>query len=309
MYGRVNYTIVGIFVTLFTVAMLLFGFWLARYGFEQKYDYYYIYFNESVNGLSVDSTVKLNGVEVGKVSTIEIDKKNISRVKVSIKLKYQTPITEDMYAILNLQGITGLSYIEIKGGKRGSPLLKSSPDKPATIPSEPSLSTKLIDDIPHIVEKLSLALNSFNRVLSKENVDNFSEIISTTKVASSKAVNLEDSYISLAKELNSTIVSLRKDINSTIKNLNQITDKVNSRLDSLITDVENTTKSITVLSKNINKRVKRGEYDLKKIVRPIAVDIKELSYQYQELAESLKSITKNPSSIIFSPNPRRGPGE
>ncbi len=309
MYGRVNYTVVGFFITVFATAMLLFGFWLARYGFEQKYDYYIVIFNESVNGLSIDSTVKLNGVEVGKVSNISIDRDNPSRVKVLIKLKYQTPITKDMYAILNLQGITGLSYIEIKGGKKGATLLKSSPDNPAIIPSKPSLATKLIEDAPKILQKLSTAIDSFNRVLSNENIKNLSETISTTKEVSKKALVLENSYISLAKELNNTVLSLKGDINKTVKNLNSITTKVDKKLDSLIDDVQDATKSISSLSKNINKRLKRGEYDLRQIVRPIAVDIKELSYQYQELASSLKDISKNPSSIIFSPNLRKGPGE
>ena len=40
MYSKINYTVVGLFVSLFTIALLAFGFWLAKYGFEEKYDRY-----------------------------------------------------------------------------------------------------------------------------------------------------------------------------------------------------------------------------------------------------------------------------
>jgi phospholipid/cholesterol/gamma-HCH transport system substrate-binding protein len=310
MYEKINYTLVGLFVTLFVLATVMFGFWLLRYGFERDYDYYNIYFSESVNGLSIDSTVKLKGVEVGKVASINIDEESVDRVKVLIKLNRGTPITEDMYAVLNLQGITGLSYVEIRGGKRGSKPLKTDPKSPAVIPSEPSLANRVIDEVPQVVDKIVRAVDAFNTLLNSKNIANISEILESTKIASKKVIKLEDNYISLAKELNKTVVLLRADVNGTIRNLNSITTKIDNRLDSLIESVEDSTDSITSLSRAINKKLRRGEYDLKKIVRPIEVDLKELSYQYQELANSLKSITTNPSSLIFgSGKLRRGPGE
>jgi phospholipid/cholesterol/gamma-HCH transport system substrate-binding protein len=312
MYSKVNYTIVGVFVVAFFTGLIMFGFWLAKYGLKEKSTkYYLIYFNESVNGLSVDSSVKLNGVEVGKVAKISIDPKNLSRVKVLIKLKQNIPIPKTIYAVLNLQGITGLSYIELKNDSNLTlKVLKTSKEKYPVIPSRPSIATKLIDQTPQILSKISRSLDSFNQLLSKENIQNISSVILDLKELSKKSLILEDNYISLAKELNSSILGLRKDVNKTIKNLESITAKIDKNLDSLLKEIKKTTSSIGNLSQEIQKRVKRGQYDLKRIVRPIEVDIKELSYQYQELANSLKTLTQNPSSIIFgSRRLKRGPGE
>ncbi len=56
--------------------------------------------------------------------------------------------------------------------------------------------------------------------------------------------------------------------------------------------------------------MKRGEYDLRKMIRPIQIDIKELSYSYQELAADLKDLSRHPSSILFGAgHPPKGPGE
>uniref|UniRef100_UPI0025E9A24A hypothetical protein n=1 Tax=Nitratifractor sp. TaxID=2268144 RepID=UPI0025E9A24A len=64
------------------------------------------------------------------------------------------------------------------------------------------------------------------------------------------------------------------------------------------------------LARGIDRRLKRGDYDLRKMIRPIQIDIRELSYSYQELSEDLKALSRHPSSIIFgSGHPPKGPGE
>jgi phospholipid/cholesterol/gamma-HCH transport system substrate-binding protein len=312
MYSKVNYTLIGIVLIVLIAGAIYFGFWLMKYGLKEKsYNYYQIYFEESVNGLSVDSSVKLNGVNVGKVAEISIDSKDISRVRVLLKIDSKVPVTKSLYGELNLLGITGLSYIELKKDNKllDDQILKTSKQNPAKIPSKPSITSQLMTQAPKILSKMQIAIDSFNSILTDKNIQSLSSIISSTKDASKKAIVLEDSYISLAKELNLTVVKLRDDINQTIKNLNSITSKVDNKIDSLISKVEKSADSINILSRNINKRLKRGEYDLKKIIRPMEVDIRELSYQYQELANSLKSIAQNPTSVIFGAKRRGGPGE
>jgi hypothetical protein len=67
---------------------------------------------------------------------------------------------------------------------------------------------------------------------------------------------------------------------------------------------------IASVARGIDTRLKRGEYDLRRIVRPIQVDLSELSYRYQELAEDLKNLSRHPSSMIFGgARPAKGPGE
>jgi len=113
MYSRVNYTIVGIFVLLFGAGLVGFTFWLAKYGIQNEYTLYKLYMKESVSGLSKDSTVRLHGVDVGRVSEIRIDPKDIERIEVILKLRSDVPIKEDMVAHTEMLGITGLLAIKI----------------------------------------------------------------------------------------------------------------------------------------------------------------------------------------------------
>jgi len=50
MYSKVNYTIVGIFVVLFSIGMAWFAFWLDKYGLQEEYNLYKIEMKDSISG-------------------------------------------------------------------------------------------------------------------------------------------------------------------------------------------------------------------------------------------------------------------
>lgn len=310
MYSRINYTLVGLFVTLFTIALFAFGFWLAKYGFEQKYDQYYLYFTEPVDGLTIDSSVKLKGVDVGKVSSIQVDPDNVERIRVLIRLNEGTPITKGMYALLKLQGITGLSYVEIAGGKKGEARLLPVGEKIPVIPTRESLIHKLSESAPELLEKLEKTADNLSRILSDRNRDRLTEILENTARATGKAEEVEDRIIALAEDFNTTLRHFDRRVASIEEEVNGVTKTLNDKLPSLLDHFDEAGQNITLIARGIDRRLKRGEYDLKKIVRPLKIDLQELSYRYQELAEDLKSLSRNPSSILFgSGQPVKGPGE
>jgi len=310
MYSRINYTVVGLFVLLFTFAMLGFGFWLAKYGFEQKYTPYILYFNEPVDGLSVDSTVKLKGVEVGKVRSIEVLPDDIEHIRVLILLKEGTPITRGMYAVLKLQGITGLSYVQIQGGRQGAPLLHSDEQHPAVIPTHSSLIYRLSRQAPQLLDKLEQSVDAFDRLLSDHNLRQVREILDNSAVATRKAAQLEDRVIALTDDVNATLHRFDRRIDTLTSEARKITRVLNRELPPVLHNIKDAGSNIAEVAKGIDKRLKRGEYDLRRLIRPLQVDISELSYRYQELAEDLKALSRNPSSLLFGgAHPPKGPGE
>lgn len=89
---------------------------LAGISFFRKYDTYHVKFTDSVSGLSPGAKVSLRGVRVGRVQSIDIDKKNFDVVHVRISLNKGTPVPKGSKAILASHGITGIKYIEIQSG-------------------------------------------------------------------------------------------------------------------------------------------------------------------------------------------------
>ena len=81
MEPKVNYILVGAFVVLLGATILGAIFWLGKTDYRGIYDRYYVYTRESVAGLSVDSTVKYRGVDVGRVKQVILNPENAEEVR------------------------------------------------------------------------------------------------------------------------------------------------------------------------------------------------------------------------------------
>jgi phospholipid/cholesterol/gamma-HCH transport system substrate-binding protein len=129
---------------------------LAGVRFLSRDKVYLAEFRESVAGLEPSSPVKYNGVPVGTVTAIRFDPKDLTRILVEFKVSPEVPIKVDTRALLQPQGITGISYLELHGGTTAAEDLPVG----GTIPSDPSFSTK-IASIAKNVSELALRLNNF----------------------------------------------------------------------------------------------------------------------------------------------------
>lgn len=317
MYSKVNYTIVGVFVVLFTIGLVWFGFWLAKYGLQEEFSTYRIELKDSVSGLSKDSAVKLNGVEIGRVSAIRIHPHDVEKVEVVLEIKEEVPIKEDMVASTQMFGITGLLFIEIAGGTNQAKTLVPTDDHIPLIASKPSLLTKLSNNVGGLSEKLENLLAQSEKILSDQNIKKIDKIIDNTEKFTAKGSEVEDKAIHSLEEVDVTLQEFRV----SLKNINTKLDEASNDFKKMQEDFaqikEVTVPTVDTLmetSKNFNrvtlkveKSLDRGDYNLKKILEPIIVDTQIL---IQELSIVSKELEQNPSGILFkSRESRRGPGE
>jgi phospholipid/cholesterol/gamma-HCH transport system substrate-binding protein len=145
METRVNRAVVGAFVLVLGAAGIAAVLWLGSGRLSQKeYGTYLAYFTESVSGLNLHAPVKSRGVAVGSVREIGLDPANPERVRLVLEIERGTPVREDTVAVLGVQGLTGIAYIELSGGTNGSPPLVARPGEPApAIRTGPSLMRRL----------------------------------------------------------------------------------------------------------------------------------------------------------------------
>ena len=93
MESKTNYTIVGVVVLILMAGLLSTGLWLSV-GFNQKsYTNYTVYLHEAAAGLSEDAPVKFNGVQVGSVKEIKLNKNDPRQVEITLSIEEGTPIT------------------------------------------------------------------------------------------------------------------------------------------------------------------------------------------------------------------------
>jgi phospholipid/cholesterol/gamma-HCH transport system substrate-binding protein len=155
----------GVFV-LFAL-LILFGLLAAVLGsfLWETRDNYAVAYDISVSGLEIGAPVKYNGVRVGRVERIRIDPLQVSRTLVAFSLDAGTPVKENTRAVLNVQGITGLKFIELVGGTSEAPTLAPG----AEIPPGTSTMDKLTGQAESISIKAELLINQLMALTGDEN--------------------------------------------------------------------------------------------------------------------------------------------
>jgi phospholipid/cholesterol/gamma-HCH transport system substrate-binding protein len=170
METRVSYAIVGAFVLALSVAIVGGVLWISSGRAARKdYDTYLAYFTESVSGLNRQAPVKYRGVDVGSVREIGLDPSDPQRVQLVLAIQRGVPIKQDTVAVLSVQGLTGIAFLDLEGGSRESPLLapKEAGGYPV-ISTRPSLLRRLDTEVSALVADVSQTAESVNQLLDKD---------------------------------------------------------------------------------------------------------------------------------------------
>jgi len=332
MEKRLSYILVGLFMAVLTLSLFSFIYWLAKYGNEKiEHDYYYTYFTESVSGLSVESPVKYRGVEVGRVREISINKINSEEVQIFLEIKRGTPIKKDTYAVLGTQGITGLKYVELRGGSKNSPLILTIKDKIGVIISKKSILTTLFDNSEDMTKMINGILNRVQKILNDKNIDNFGSIItnlsSTTKYIDEnkyRATQMFAQIADLKKNIQKDLEVITQNITSFSNDGKVFLEHTKSFEDTLIPSFKKlgemsdhagaASDSTKVFFDSVQKELSRGEFNFAdiaeqnmQILNTTAISFKDLSLKLDEMIDELK---ESPSDLLYrSAKKIPGPGE
>lgn len=183
MEKNANYFVVGLTTTLLVLGMIVFGIWLARFAFTRDYDEYDIVFQGPVRGISQGGEVHFNGIKVGEVTSIDLDRRNPSQVIARARVTSNVPIRVDSYATLEPQGITGVNYVQITAGTTSKPLLKdvTPRDRVPVLQSRRSAISDLLEGGGTVLTRTVEALDRVNRVLSDQNIRGLTAMVSDTQ--------------------------------------------------------------------------------------------------------------------------------
>lgn len=211
METRASYVMVGSFVLALIAAGTIFVVWLAKVELDTVPTRYRVYFTGNVTGLQLGSAVRFRGVPIGAVSDIRIDPKNIERVKVMVEVSDDAPITADTVATLGLQGITGVAFVQLSGGTKGSPRLKPGPEgEPPEIASEPSALQTLMDKAPELFTKAVLIADRLSHLVDDKNLaavtKTLANLENVTSVLADRSRNLDRVIV----DVGDTLGSVRK---------------------------------------------------------------------------------------------------
>ena len=170
-------TRLGIFLSIATVIFVaVAGFFIVP-KLRDPGTVYRIEFRDiSIQGLIVGSLVKYRGVQVGRVTRIEVSPTSFDTVDVEVKIKPELVVKTDMRVTLVYVGLTGQKYIEISGGTLGSPNLAAH----GVIPTAKGLGERADD----IVNNIETTAKRINELLSAENVARVTAFLENSEKAS-----------------------------------------------------------------------------------------------------------------------------
>ena len=186
METRARYVLVGAFTLFCLLAALGFILWLAKVQIDRTYAQYDIRF-DSVAGLGLASSVQYNGVDVGKVLSIALDREDPALVRVRIEIYASTPVRADTTATLASQGVTGVSFVALDGGSATSARLDVVPPNAVpVITSKPSVVQGLITDAPDLLAEAIALMRDIRAFTTPENGAAIAAILVNVETATAR---------------------------------------------------------------------------------------------------------------------------
>jgi len=169
MERQVNYAMVGLFVILLGSTWLAISLWLALGDFATNYTRYHVFMDESVSGLHLDAPVKYRGVEIGRVRDIDLNPLVPEQVQLALDIEADVPIKEDTVAVLTVQGVTGIAFVDLTGGSLESPILEAEDDQPyPVIKTGPSFFFRLDQSGSELIANMNVLALGLAELLDDE---------------------------------------------------------------------------------------------------------------------------------------------
>lgn len=325
METRASYFLVGLFVLAMLVGVFGFVVWLSRFDRDEGIAYY-IYFRGSVTGLSVGSPVRYRGVPVGTVTDIAIDEENVELIQVTVALKPGTPIKTDTVASLQLQGITGLSFVQLVGGTQAAETLRPRPGKRrAVIPSRPSAIEQVFENAPEVVAEFAQVASRAAELLNSENqkriaatLDNLAVFTSALARSSGGVEAIVADTSGTLKELRGTAESLNvlahdfnalsKSLGSDVRGFLGEASKIAGGADRAVAEIRSTARSFERLANGLDQISRESREPIRDFMQGGLYDLSQLIAEARGLMTTLSRVAlqleRDPARFLFGDQQR-----
>ena len=303
MEARANYVAVGAFVLAVLAGILVATLWLARVQFQTQYQYFETHVAGPVSGLGVGAPVRLNGIDVGRVTKMALDPKDPKLVTLLLQVRDGIEIHSDSVASIESQGLTGVSYVEISGGTLGSPLLIAAEgQKYPQIASRPSSLQEVFDNAPELLSRLLIIADRLESVLDDKNrgaiAETLANIRDTTGMLSRRTKDIDQ----LIADGGTTMHNLAE-ASGTLKNTLANLDRTSGKADGLIASADTTFERATKLATDLDALVQASRPGLRDLTTNGTAQLTELLSEARRLVASLNRVStgleRDPSRLLL----------
>lgn len=300
MERNANYALVGAISLALFMGLVIFVVWLAKLSFNRDYDLYDVLFVGPVRGLSEGGEVHFNGIKVGEVTRIELDKTDPNRVIARVRVTSDVPIKVDSFATLEPQGITGVNYVQITAGSPSQELLKDTVKngKVPVLRSQRSALSDLLEGGGTVLTRTIEALDRVNRVLSDKNIKSFGATMTNVQAVTQEMRDRKAIFADAQKTLQS--------IDQTAQSITELSNSANRLVDG---DAKRTLQELGDAASELKAATKDARGMVSKLEGPTSdfatTGLPQLSaaiVTLQSAAESLDrlvgEVEQNPRGVV-----------
>jgi phospholipid/cholesterol/gamma-HCH transport system substrate-binding protein len=208
MESRAHAIVAGLFTLLLGIGVVLAALWFSR----ESYDHvsYVLESKYAVTGLNPQAPVKLRGVQIGKVNSIDFDTEDVNAILVTIVIKAGSRITRGTTAQLGAQGITGTSYVNLEDEGKNPEFLPPATDKASRIPVKRSLFDEFAMSGQEILFEINRMAKLAQDLLSEPNQTQLVNMLKSVQGASERMNKLAQALEPGAKSIPALAGDARK---------------------------------------------------------------------------------------------------
>jgi phospholipid/cholesterol/gamma-HCH transport system substrate-binding protein len=322
METKVNFAAVGAFVIVLTVAIISGTLWLASGKYYRKvYDTYETYMTESVSGLNLNAAVRYRGVDVGRVRKILLAPGNVEQVRVTLDIERGTPVKSNTVATLRTQGLTGIAFVELSGGRNDSPPLQAGPGQEyPVITSGPSLIEHLETVTPMLIANLARVGDNLNALLDDTNRralrSTLADLAVLTHTLAARSSAIDSTMLSTARAMDNA-ARVTAQLPPLVQRFDRTADaleRMAGGVSDAATSVRGTFDSARGTLDSARSTLDGSGANIAQFTATTLPEARELVVELRGLTATMhrvvEEVERNPSVLLQGQRPaKRGPGE
>jgi len=249
MERKAHYALIGLFTFAVVAGAFAFVFWLHHSSGKKQAVAYRVIFDSSVSGLQVGGNVLFNGIRVGEVTNLRLDREKPNEVVAMLAVNKSTPIRSDTRVGLEFAGLTGVAAVSLKGVSAKTPLIEREEGEPPTLRADPSASQDMMQAAREVLNKAEEVITTNQEALHQAIADiaTFSASLARNSDSVDSIVRDAKDTMSNAKEATASARTLMENLD---KRTNDITIGVNKMTATATRQIDTAGKAITDLAHN-----------------------------------------------------------
>lgn len=303
MAGKTSKFFLGLFVMVGILIGVGIIVWIGASKYFQKGATYVTFFDESVQGLQMDSSVKYRGVDVGRVERIRVAP-DYKLVEVVMKVDLEGDLQQNTVAQLKTAGITGIVFIELDRIKAGDADRAPHIDFATEYPIIPSRRSELrqfitgVDEVLQQIKKVDFkglsdqfksAGKATENLLSGQKTKNIMANLESMSAGMDSAVSRVDGIIAEGK-----IEGILSDTRNSLVEAKTLIATMNKEIHSM---------KLAETGEKANKMVEGFDRRSRAITTELRVSSENLQQATETLQRLLERLNTTPSDLIFSSPP------